>query len=66
MFSLLLEWLLIIFAIKFQLRESKQEWSDYEWKKVQTRGIEVRSVHSINSSLVEVQMNAGYIHEMHA
>ena len=48
MFSLLLEWLLIIFAIKFQLRESKQAWSDYEWKKVQTRGIEVRSVHSIH------------------
>ena len=48
MFSLLLEWLLVIFAIKFQLRESKQAWSDYEWKKVQMRVIKVRSVHSIH------------------
>ena len=49
MFILLLEWLLIILAIKFHVRESKRAWSDYKWYKVQTRVIKVHSVHSIHS-----------------
>ena len=31
MFILLLEWLLFIYAIKFQWEIVKHAWSDYEW-----------------------------------